>query len=215
MRTNNFFVFEGPNGSGKSTIMKNVAKKLKKKYPDKEIICTREPGATKLGEKIRQLILKEDVEISNLSNLLLFMADRADHYQFLEKYLNKEDIIILCDRFWESTLVYQTIDIKESKEKKKILKNIKLLHRITTNNLKPTATFIITSDYPHGFNDQDKFDTKSKSFRERANICYKTLSSCKMIDYPIELLDTTNKNWKHVESNIVKIINNLGGIGIG
>lgn len=68
-------IFEGIDGVGKSTQIKL----LSQIYPD--AIITKEPGATKLGDRLRKILLEEKGEISSLAELFLFLADRAEHYE--------------------------------------------------------------------------------------------------------------------------------------
>jgi dTMP kinase len=99
-------VFEGADNLGKTTQIEAlhsylaIEKKLK-------VIKTREPGATNLGSKIREILLNSKEKIPPIAQLMLFEADRNIHYEtVLKPYLDK-DYVILCDRFYLSTLVYQ------------------------------------------------------------------------------------------------------------
>ncbi|MDR1528522.1 MAG: dTMP kinase [Puniceicoccales bacterium] len=104
-----FVTFEGIEGCGKSTQLNMLANWLRTN--GKDIIVTREPGGTGLGEKIRNLLLggsKGDV-FSIRAEILLFEASRAQHVD--EKILPaiKSGKIVLCDRFFDSTVVYQGV----------------------------------------------------------------------------------------------------------
>ncbi|MCF7871164.1 MAG: dTMP kinase [Candidatus Omnitrophica bacterium] len=101
-----FITVEGLEGCGKSSVIKFL-----EDYAKKEGIKTqvyREPGSTKIGEEIRKILLdKKEMALSAYAELLLYLAARA---QLIEERL-KEDLsrfdIIICDRFYDSTLVYQ------------------------------------------------------------------------------------------------------------
>jgi dTMP kinase len=110
MKTKGFFItFEGPDGSGKTTIINMIFEQLKKDFPNKKILLTREPGSNddKLCMDIRNLLLNKDIKIDYRCEALLFAADRAQHVgEFLKPNL-EEGSIILCDRFIDSSIVYQ------------------------------------------------------------------------------------------------------------
>lgn len=101
---NKFIVFEGPDGSGKSTILAMV-----KEYMDTmghQCLVTREPGGTPVGEGIRHLVLDPALEISPMTEALLMASSRAQLIDELIKPSLKNSHI-LCDRFVQSSLVYQ------------------------------------------------------------------------------------------------------------
>jgi dTMP kinase len=102
-----FIVFEGVEGAGKTTQLQQTAEWLQTCYSDQDIIITREPGGTELGQKIRQLLLDPDSEVGKRTELLLYGADRAQHVESVIKpHLDRGDIV-LCDRFTDSTIAYQ------------------------------------------------------------------------------------------------------------
>ncbi len=101
-----FITFEGIEGSGKSTQLKLTEKYLKSKgFP---VVCTKEPGGTEIGQKIRQWVLDPAYHFSSpLTELLLFTADRVEHISSLIIPSLRSGKIVLCDRFVDSTLAYQ------------------------------------------------------------------------------------------------------------
>jgi dTMP kinase len=99
-------VFEGIEGCGKTTQLERSRKWLSERL-DVEIIATREPGGTKLGAEIRQLLLHGDEDVCDRTELLLYAADRAQHVEgFLRPHL-EQGAVILCDRYTDSTIAYQ------------------------------------------------------------------------------------------------------------
>lgn len=101
-----FITFEGAEGSGKSTQIKLLEGYLKKK--GKRVLVLREPGSTKFSEGLRGVLLdKRNGFLSEKTELLLYLAARAQLVK--EKIIPalKEKKIVLCDRFQDSTLVYQ------------------------------------------------------------------------------------------------------------
>jgi dTMP kinase len=99
-----FVTFEGPEGAGKSTALKLVAEKLI--GLGKSVLTTREPGGGPLGKRIRQILLEEG-DVSPETELLLFLADRANHVQTIVLPALDAGQVVLCDRHADSTIVYQ------------------------------------------------------------------------------------------------------------
>ncbi len=101
-----FITFEGIEGSGKTTQMQKTADFLKN--AGYEVIVTREPGDTLIGKKIRSILLDpENKNMSYLCELLLYVADRVQHLHEVVEPGLVADKIVLCDRFIDSTIVYQ------------------------------------------------------------------------------------------------------------
>lgn len=97
---------EGIDGAGKTCLLKELEEKfLKEKI---SVVCTREPGATKLGQKIRSLLVDDKGVKCPMAEYLLFAADRAQH--FAEKIIPalKEGKIVISDRMSDSSLAYQS-----------------------------------------------------------------------------------------------------------
>jgi dTMP kinase len=102
-----FITLEGGEGSGKTTLLTKLSHYFTEK--GHEILLTYEPGATLLGKAIRDWLLhkKTDITITPHAELLLFLADRAQHLQETIIPALKEGKIVLCDRFNDSTIAYQ------------------------------------------------------------------------------------------------------------
>ena len=129
-----FIAFEGIDGCGKSTQLQLLSKSLNK--CNVEHYCTREPGGTKISDKIRKILVnKENEELLPLTELLLLYASRHEHViKIILPVLKKK--IILCDRFFYSTYCYQIIGNKVSKS------ILNYLHKTFAFNLIPDLTFI-------------------------------------------------------------------------
>ena len=131
-----FICFEGVEGSGKSTQAKLLYKFIKKKIT-KKVILTREPGGTLFSEKIRNLMLDKKTNINPLTEFFLLMAARNEHIiSKINSYL-KKNFIIICDRFFYSTLAYQ--HYLEGMDKKFIFK----IQKKIFNKVHPDITFLI------------------------------------------------------------------------
>lgn len=103
-----FITFEGPEGAGKTTILKIIVEKCEKEGI--EIVSTREPGGSKIAEKIRHVILDpEHTEMDARTEALLYAAARSQH--FVEKIQPALDSgkNVFCDRFIDSSLAYQGV----------------------------------------------------------------------------------------------------------
>ena len=101
-----FLTFEGIEGSGKSTIMERMAEQLYKQ--GLPVRMTREPGGTAFGKELRRLLLDiRSADFSIKAELLLFLADRAQHVQEVIMPALGDGAILLCDRYADSTIAYQ------------------------------------------------------------------------------------------------------------
>lgn len=101
-----FITFEGPDGAGKSTQIDRL--KLFFAERDLDVLYTREPGGTDIGEKIRKLILdKENIEMEPVTEAFLYASARAQLVRQVLKPAIKEGKIIVCDRYMDSSTAYQ------------------------------------------------------------------------------------------------------------
>ena len=136
-----FIVFEGVEGCGKSYQSKKLLRFLKKKKIPS--ILTREPGGTKSAEMIRNLILKDYFNKSSkdkfdkYTDTLLYLAARNEHVKNKIFPSLKKKMVVICDRFIDSTLAYQVYG------KKINLNFVNNIHKSILNGLKPNLTFIL------------------------------------------------------------------------
>lgn len=131
-----FITLEGIEGSGKTTQLEHIVDYLKGRGC--ECIVTREPGGTRIGKKIRSILLDPDSrEIDPMTELLLYMADRSQHINEIIIPHLASGKLVLCDRYYDATLVYQGyargIDIEI----------IQRLHRWVLKDLKPNVTILL------------------------------------------------------------------------
>jgi dTMP kinase len=100
-----FISFEGIDGAGKSTHIESFSKLMKERHPDCDVVMTREPGGTKLGEQLRALLLDAPMNIE--TEALLMFAARCEHIaQVIEPAL-KAGKIVISDRFTDASFAYQ------------------------------------------------------------------------------------------------------------
>jgi dTMP kinase len=126
---------EGRDGLGKSTQAQLLADALQDRgYP---VVLTREPGGTPAGRELRKIILDPAYNLSKAALMLLYQADRAQHYKEVLKPNLKAGKIVISDRFLDSTLVYQGHGLGWS------LPLLYRLHNATTGMLMPDLTFIL------------------------------------------------------------------------
>lgn len=133
-----FITFEGADGCGKTTQLKLLAEYLNNK--GSEIVITREPGGKGIGERIREILLNYDGEVSSNCEAFLFLADRAQNIDIIVKPAIESGKVVLCDRHTDSTLAYQGygrgVDLERAK----------MLNKIATSGLVPDLTFVFDVD---------------------------------------------------------------------
>jgi dTMP kinase len=102
-----FITLEGGEGAGKTSLIEELVKTLK--AAGKQVVTTREPGGTTLGNQIRRWVLdlNEELKIFPKAELLLFLAARVEHIEELILPALKAGKIVICDRFNDSTVAYQ------------------------------------------------------------------------------------------------------------
>jgi dTMP kinase len=133
-----FITFEGPDGSGKTTQIQLLKKHLQKKGYD--AVLTREPGGTFISEKIRKIILDTaHTEMDDITEALLYAASRAQHVaELILPSLNSGKTVI-CDRFVDSSIVYQGYG-------RKLGDSVRIINDIAIRGCKPDATFLLKVD---------------------------------------------------------------------
>src|SRR5574344_962922 len=138
MKKGLFITFEGLDGCGKTTQLNLLADYLKSL--GKEVVITREPGCKGLGDKIREILLNFDGEVSSNSEAFLFLADRAQNIDKIVKPAVEAGKIVLCDRHTDSTIAYQGygrgVDIAK----------LKMLNTLATSGFVPDLTFVFDVD---------------------------------------------------------------------
>lgn len=198
-----FINFDGPDGSGKSGLIDKVYNKLSNDEDLNEynIIKTIEPGHTDLGKEIRDYLLDNRSDIDNMTEFLLYITDRSDHYnKFLKPKLNNKRNIILSDRYFESSYIYQHV-IRETIN----FFQFQMLHKMATKNLKPDITFIVYSKSNHSLS-RDRMDEEMKQHRQQMIQHYITLKNDKYFNYEIQNINTEEGKWEDYSDNMVGYI---------
>ncbi|MGE3714437.1 MAG: dTMP kinase [Alphaproteobacteria bacterium] len=162
-----FITFEGGEGSGKSTQVGLLAEKLRESGRD--VISTREPGGVASAERIRSLLVSGSADAWDpVSETLMFYAARIEHLHRLICPALKASKTIVCDRFADSTRVYQGIGKGVSMD------FIDRLHALTLEDFCPDITFILDIDPKMGLkraalrsDDENRFESMDFAFHEK------------------------------------------------
>ena len=187
-------VFEGPEGSGKSTQAAKILKYIRKKK--RKTVLLREPGGTAISEKIRKIILStKNSKMSPKAELLLYEAARAQIYNEKIRVLLKKGYIVILDRFFLATIVYQGYARGLDK------KTIRELNSYTTDNIKPDLTIVYDVSMSEAARrmkkrgEKDRMEKESAKFHLKVRFGYlreaKKMKRCAVIK-------TDNKNLKQV-----------------
>lgn len=158
---------EGIEGAGKSSHMQFIAEKLQQ--AGKDVLLTREPGGTNLGESIRALLLTKNEEaMFEETELLLMFAARAQHVQQLILPAMAEGKMVICDRFTDSSYAYQGGGRGISIEK------ISQLENWVLSDFKPDLTLLLDLSVETGLSrarardEADRFEIETVNFFQNA-----------------------------------------------
>jgi dTMP kinase len=172
-----FITFEGLDGCGKTTQLQLLAEELRAQGLD--VVITREPGGTPIGEKVRSVLLDSRTEdLAPLAELGLMFAARAQHIQQVIKPAIKAGKIVLCDRYTDSSEAYQGAGRQLGS------KAVLALHRTLCGNLWPELTILMMSDTKSidrarrrniratTTTDENRFETEEAAFFNRVRKAY-------------------------------------------
>ncbi|MBW2450388.1 MAG: dTMP kinase [Deltaproteobacteria bacterium] len=204
-----FISFEGIEGSGKTTHAKHTVRFLNDKGHD--CVITREPGGTRIGEKIRAILLDPlSRDMDPLAELLLYTADRAQHIKEYILPLLSDGKMVLCDRYYDATMAYQgfarglDVDL------------IDTMHKLLFENLKPDLTLLL--DLPpeiglerawkqinngNRISEETRFEEERLSFHRRVREGYLELSRREPERFRV--IDASKKEHE-VQKEIIKIL---------
>jgi dTMP kinase len=160
-----FITFEGADGSGKSTAI-TFAKDYLMSLGYK-VHATRNPGGTELGIRLREILLNYDGEVEPLAEMLMFLADRAQHVSKEIKPLLEQGYIVLCDRYIDSTVAYQGYGRDLS------IQQIETMNSIATQNLKPDLTLLFNISTEIAMQRIDSTRTKDRLESEMSEFHHK------------------------------------------
>ncbi len=174
-----FITFEGPEGSGKSTQARLLAERLRASGHD--VLLTREPGGTPLGDQIRALLLgHEHGEMHATTEALLFAAARAQHVRECIRPQLARGGVVLCDRFAASTLAYQGYGLGQD------LPMLHTLAAIATDGTQPDLTLLLDLPVDAGLRrkrqetqagEWNRLDARELVFHQRVRDGYHSLAA--------------------------------------
>ena len=182
---------EGNDGSGKTTQIELLKKTLK---PIKEhVVFTREPGGTSIAESIRGILLDtKNTGIAPMTELLLYIAARAQHYAITVKPALEAGKVVVCDRFIHSTLAYQGGGRGLDKEL------IATISRAATENKDPDFTIWLKSEPAKALerkkDDVNRMDLNGLDFNTRVEQAYESFVDESFVEIPVGTIQETQVN---------------------
>jgi len=183
-----FITFEGPDGCGKSTQLRLLTPWLSDQGFD--IITTREPGGTQIGERVRDVLHDcRHTEMTSEAEILLYSASRAQHVGEVILPALSAGKIILCDRFFDSTYAYQGYGRGLS------LPDLRAITAFATRGLKPDLTLYLDVLPEIGLQRREssgealnRLDREALAFHQRVRAGY------------LELIRADPERWQHVDA---------------
>lgn len=170
-----FVVFEGGEGAGKSTQVDALAEVLRAQR--REVVVTREPGATEVGKRIRSLVLGKQSNLSPRAEALLYAADRADHVATVVRPALARGAVVISDRYVDSSLAYQgagrTLPVDE----------VSWLSSWATGGLRPDLVVLLDVPPEVGLTRAarrgaaDRLESESVAFHERVRYAFLDLAA--------------------------------------
>ena len=202
MKRGLFITFEGVDGCGKTTQMDLLSRYLNSAGFDG--VLTREPGAKGLGERIREILLNYEGEVSDRCESFLFLADRAQNIDIIVNPAINEGKFVLCDRHVDSTVAYQGYGRGLN------LDRINKLNDIATNGKKPDLTFVFDVDVETSMKrvgkNQDRMEKAGIEFQAKVRKGYLELASNE--PKRVYVIDAS-KSIEKIHEQVVEIVNSF------
>lgn len=169
--TGKFITLEGIEGAGKSTMLNFISEQLQQ--AGNEVVVTREPGGTHIGEKLREILLdNSNDQLSDDTELLIIFAARAQHLQQVIRPALNAGHYVVCDRFTDASYAYQGGGRGMNTDR------IRQLEDWVQQGLKPDLTILFDLDVATGLRragkrgEADRFEREHVDFFERIRQCY-------------------------------------------
>ncbi|QUH29377.1 dTMP kinase [Vallitalea guaymasensis] len=200
-----FISIEGADGSGKSTQIEKLKSYLENH--NYEFVFTREPGGTVISESIRDIILNKDfMEMSDMTEALLYAASRAQHVEQYIKPLLDEGKIVICDRFVDSSVVYQ------GHARGLGIDNVEQINKYATGGLEPDITILLDIDAEEGLKrkkDQrelDRLELQKLDFHKKTCEGYRKLAE--LHSHRIKIIDAS-ESVENIHREIINTIEHI------
>lgn len=211
MREKGIFIsLEGGEGSGKSTQIRLLQSWLSDAYPNREIITTREPGGVSSAEDIRNLLVQGDTDrLKPKTDALLMLASRVEHVERLILPAMRNGAIILCDRFSDSSFVYQTLTGGYSEQE------LRDLHHLSIGDLVPHKTFLLDLPAENGLaranqrpsQTEARFEAKGLAYHKQVRESYLALAHEAPSRFVIiDALQTEEEIFARLQQEVHKLI---------
>ncbi|MFN4215144.1 dTMP kinase [Exiguobacterium sp.] len=169
-----FITVEGPDGSGKTTQLQLLVRALTEK--GYEVVTTREPGGTKVGNSIREVLLSpEHDEMTARVEMMLYAASRAQNVEQIIRPALSRGAVVVCDRFVDASIAYQGFGLGYD------LEQILALNEWATGGLKPDLTFLFDLSPTQASNRMkdrgqlDRIESRDEAFHQRVYDGFQTL----------------------------------------
>lgn len=166
-----FVTFEGLDGSGKTTQIRLLAARLE--ADGRDVVVTREPGGTELGEQIRNLVLHGG-HVAPWAEAALYAASRAQHVEEVIRPALERDAIVLCDRYVDSSVAYQGVARGLG------LERVLELNLAVVGGVMPDRTFLLLLDPSAAAGrlrrHHDRLEREGDDFHARADAGYRQLA---------------------------------------
>jgi dTMP kinase len=190
-----FITFEGIEGCGKTTQVERLVKRLDREGV--QFVRTFEPGGTEVGDTIRRLLLdSRHKSITPLTEIILYIADRAQHVEEIIKPALYEGKWVICDRFFDATVAYQGSGRGQDMEL------IKVLNERVTQGIRPDITFLLDCPAEMGLqramrrnkalfrDNQDRFEREDMDFHRSVRKGY------------LDLAQSDKKRFKTIDASL-------------
>lgn len=207
-----FVTFEGIEGCGKTTQIKRFADTLKRQGIP--LVTTFEPGGTRIGNDIRRILLDtRNEDLTPLTELILYAADRAQHIEEVIKPALDRGEWVICDRFVDATLAYQGAGRSQD------MRLIQILNEKSTRGISPDMTFLLDCPVEMGLEramkrnealshqGQDRFEKETLDFHSKVRKGYLDLANehterFVIIDASLSMDAMEKEIFKHIEPHL-------------
>lgn len=199
MKKGLFITLEGADGCGKTTQLNLLKEYLTNR--GYEIVVTREPGGKGLGEKLREILLNYDGEVSDRCEAFLYLADRAQNIDTIIKPAINSGKIVLCDRHTDSSVAYQGYGREQN------IDNINMLNELAVNGVHPDLTIVFDIDTETSMArvgaEKDRLESAGIEFHKRVRNGY--LEIAKKNPQRIKVVDAS-QTIEDVQRDVIKIV---------